>query len=188
MAGKPKLFLVDGHWTTVKEVAAELGLKPQQIYAQMHHKQCGLQAVVTMVRENLILNDQGHAGRHMVNGKWLTVRQAAEMLGCHMNVLYNWIYNHRKPDGSPGALQDAVAAYRAGNIKHKGKARTEYRVGRKTTTQIEAAEALGVDVKTLRGYMHKHRCSLAATIKYYENKKQTKAEKDILAILMEGKS
>ena len=34
--------------------------------------------------------------------------------------------------------------------------------------------------------MHKHKCSLAATIRHYEKRKMQKAEKDILKILLGG--
>ena len=188
MAGVSKKHLVDGRWTTVNEVAQEFGLKPQQIYQQMRHKHCSLQVVVWMIRENLILGDQGRASRYMVDGKWMTIRQAAEILGITKGALCDYLFRHPNPDGSPCRLADAVEAYRQHQVRIGGKRPVQHKVGRKTMTTFEAAEMLGVDVKTLRLYMSRHKASLAATIRYYEKRKLKQAEKDILAILREGQA
>ena len=188
MAGVAKQHYVDGRWTTVAEMSEELGLKPQQLYNLMHHNRCGLQTVVRMVRENLVLHDQGRAARHMVDGKWMTVRQAAEMLGVSVTALKDWMYSHKQTDGQPAMLADAVRAYREKRVTHGGSQAAAHRVGKQTMTAREAAEKLGVSVNAVRLHMYKHKTSLAATIRYYEKRKLKKAEKDILAILMEGRS
>ena len=188
MAGKPKKHLVDGRMVTVPEIAEEFGLTCQQIYQQMHHKACSLQVIVDLYRENQILHGQGHAGRHYVDGQWMTVRQASEMLGVSMTALYNWMHNHRRADGRPARLADAVDAYREGLVKHDGREPVQHRVGGRTMTTFEAAEKLGINVLALRLHMSRHKASLASTIRYYEQRKRKKAEKDILAILMEGRS
>ena len=188
MAGVAKQHYVDGRWTTVAEMSEELGLKPQQLYNLMHHNRCGLQTVVRMVRENLVLHDQGRAARHMVDGKWLTVRQAAEMLGVSVTALKDWMYSHKQTDGQPAMLADAVRAYREKRVTHGGSQAAAHRVGKQTMTAREAAEKLGVSVNAVRLHMHKHKASLAATTRYYEKRKIKQAEKDILAILMEGRS
>lgn len=187
MAGRPKKHFVDGRQVTVEEMAAELGVTRQQIYAQMHHRMCSLQVVANMIRENQILGEQGRAGRHMVDGRWMTVRQAAEMLGIRMNTLYDWMVKHRRADGRPARLADAVDAYRSGLVKHGGKLPVQHRVGGRTMTTFEAADKLGISVKTLRLHMSRKKASLASTIRYYERRKQRKAEKAILDILKEGK-
>lgn len=184
MAGVAKKHFVDGRWTTVDEVAAELGLTRQQVYNQMHHKQCGLQTVANLVRSNQALNGQGKAALWLVDGKWMTVRQAAETLGINYYTLRNWIYRHRHPDGTPALLSEAIAAFREKKIIHGGSAPKLHRVGGKQMTTIEAAEMLGIDVLALRLHMSRHKASLASTIRYYEKRKMKKAEKDILAILM----
>jgi len=181
MAGVAKQHYVDGRWTTVAEVADELGLKPQQLYALMHRNHCGLQTVVWMVRENMALHDQGRAARHMVDGKWLTVRQAAEMLGTTVKSVREYMYRHKC------RLSEVVAAYREKRVTHSGKPATEHRVGKRTMTVQEAAEKLGVSVNAIYLHMSEHKASLAATIRYYEKRRLKKAEKDILSILMEGK-
>ena len=185
MAGVAKKHLVAGCYTTVAEMADELGVSAQQLYNQMHHKRCSLQVVVNMIRENMVLNGQGYnAHRFMVDGKWMTVRQAAEMLGVSMHSIKDWRYTHRDAQGRPATLAEAVAAYREKRVVHGGSKATRHRVGNRTMTVSEAAEKLGVSVNAIRLHMYKHNCSLAATIRHYEQRKRKKAEKDILAILM----
>ena len=187
MAGVPVKHIVDGRETTVAEMADELGVSVQQLYNQMHHKRCGLQVAVNMIRENMVLNGQGYnAHRFMVDGKWMTVRQAAEMLGVSMYSIKDWRYTHKDAQGRPATLAEAVAAYREGRVVHGTSKPVQHRVGNKTMTTFEAAEKLGVSVNAVRLHMYKHKASLAATIRYYEKRKLKKAEKDILAILMEG--
>jgi len=181
MAGVPVKHIVDGRYTTVAEMADELGVSAQQLYNQMHHKRCGLQVAVNMIRENMALNGQASGQRHMVDGKWMTVRQAAEMLSVTTDSLKDYMYGHKC------RLAEVVAAYREGRVIHGGSRAVQHRVGHKTMTVAEAAEKLGVSVNAVRLHMYKHKCSLAATIRHYEQRKRKKAEKDILAILMEGK-
>ena len=187
MAGKPKKHLVDGRLVTVEEMAAELGVTRKQLYAQMNNRECSLQVIVNLYRENQILHGQGHAGRHYVDGRWMTVRQASEMLGVSMTALYDWMYQHRTQDGHPARLADAVDAYRSGLVKHGGKPPVQHRVGSRTMTTFEAADKLGISVLALRLHMSRKKASLASTIRYYERRKQRKAEKAILDILKEGK-
>ena len=183
MAGKPKKHLVDGEWMSVEEAADRTGLRRQQLYSLMHHKRCSLQIAVNLYRENLALHGQGRADRHMIGGRWMTVRQAAEMLGVPRSTIQSYIYSHRQPDGRPATLAEAVDAYRSGAVKHGGHPPRLHRVGRRMMTTFEAADMLGVNVQTLRTYMSKHKATLAQTIKYYETRKRRKAEKDILTIL-----
>lgn len=182
MAGKPKKHLVDGEWITVQEAAEMLGLGRQQIYGLMHHGQYGLQVAVNLIRHDLALG-QGRAARYMVDGRWITIRQAAEMLGITVTALRDYLYSHRQPDGRPATLAEAVDAYRSGAVRHGGHPPRLHRVGRRIMTQAEAAEMLGINVNAVRMHMSKHKATLAQTIKYYETRKRRKAEKDILNIL-----
>ena len=182
MAGVAVKHLVDGQYKTVSEVAEVLGVKPQALYSQMSNRGISLQVAVNLIRENLALNGQGRAERYMVDGKWMTVRQAAEMLGVTVTSVKGYMYCHKCP------LAEVVAAYREKRVTHGGRPPVEHRVGKQTMTTFEAAEKLGVKVEAIRLHMHKHKASLAATIRYYEKRKLKKAEKDILAILMEGRS
>lgn len=183
MAGKPKKHLVDGEWITVQEAADRRGLRRQQLYSLMHHKRCSLQVAVNLYRENLVLHDQGRADRHMVDGRWMSIRQAAEMLGVPFSTLHSYLYSHRQPDGRPATLAEAVEAYRSGAVKLGGHPPKLHRVGRRMMTQAEAAEMLGMTLNAVRMHMSKHKATLAQTIKYYETRKRRKAEKDILTIL-----
>ena len=183
MADKPKLHFVDGEWITVQEAADRMGLRRQQLYSLTHHKRCSLQVAVNLYRENLALHDQGRADRHMVDGRWMSIRQAAEMLGVPFSTLQSYLYSHRQPDGRPATLAEAVDAYRSGAVRHGGHPPRLHRVGRRMMTTFEAAGMLGIDVRCLRLHMSRNKATLAQTIKYYEAKKRRKAEKDILNIL-----
>ena len=183
MAGKPTKHLVDGEWITVQEAADRLGLRRQQLYSLTHHKRCSLQVAVNLYRENLALHDQGRANRHMVDERWMSIRQAAEMLSVTVTALRSYLYSHRQPDGRPATLAEAVDAYRSRAVRHGGHPPRLHRVGRRMMTQAEAAEMLGINVNAVRMHMSKHKATLAQTIKYYETRKRRKAEKDILNIL-----
>ena len=182
MACKPTKHLVDGEWITVQEAAEMLGLRPQQIYDQMSNKRCGLQAVVRMYRENYILG-QGRAARYMVDGRWMTIRDAAQMLGVTRRAICLWRFKRKRPDGSLPSLAEAVAAYRSGEVRNRGKQPKRHRVAGKLMTMREAAEMVGVSYAAMQLYTYKHRCSLAKAVKYYETRKRRRAEKDILTIL-----
>jgi len=183
MAGKPVQYPVDGGWMTVAQAAEMLGVKRQQIYNQMSIHHCGLQAVVNMVRENQVLNGGYSGQRHMIDGRWMTKRQIAEMLGITVGSLKSWIYSHRQPDGSPGSVADAVEAYRAHEVKCGGSQAVQHKVGYKVMTVADAAEKLGVSQNAIRIHMYRRKASLSATIRYYERRKLKKAEKDIMNIL-----
>lgn len=189
MGAKARVHIVDGRETTVGEMAEALGMKRQALYSLMCHRQCGLQTAVYMIRENLAMNDQGKAGRWMVDGKWMTIRQAAEMLGVDRLRVYQWMRRRRAPDGTLAPLSEAVAAFREGRVKHgTGQPYVQHRVNGRTMTTRDAAERLGISINAVRLYMSKNQASLAATLRHYEKRKLKKAEKDILAILMEGKT
>jgi transposase len=183
MAGKGKKHLVDGEWMTVSEAAARLAIKPQQIYHQMSARKCGLQAVVRMYRDGMIIG-QGRAARYMVGGKWMTIRDAAEMLGVTVNAIRMWMYRHRHMDGSQSTLSEAIAAYRDGRVtRQRGRVAVQYYVGRKPMTIQDAADMLGVSRNCIQLYMHRHRCSLARAVKFYDAKKRKRAEHEIMKIL-----
>ena len=169
---------MDGEQVTVKEIAERLGVKAQQIYHQMATRQISLQVMVNLYRENQILHDQGRAARYMVDGRWLTISQAAKALGVTYRAVYLYLYRHQC------SLAEAMADYRHGLVGKTGGNRTVYhRVGRGKMTVAEAAAKLGVSVNAVYLYMNKHQASLAATIRHYEQRKKQRAEKEILGIL-----
>ena len=179
MAGKPKEHLVDGEYITVQEAAARLGLRRQQLYSLMSVRGVSLQVAARLVRENLALG-QGNAARYMINGQWATVRDVADKLGIKVTALRSYLYRHGC------GLAEARADYLAGRVKQGGRRAVVHRVGRREMTTEEAAAQLGVTAGCIRTHMYKHKASLAQTIRYYERKKQKKAEKEILRILRGG--
>ena len=106
MAYIPKRYLVDGEYITVQQAADRMGLTYQQLYGQMRHRNCSLQVAVNLVRENLALGCRGHATRHMVNGRWLTIQQAAESIGKTRFTLWRYAHLHGM------SIAEAVEAYR----------------------------------------------------------------------------
>ena len=176
MAGKSKPHLVDGEYITVQQAADRLGVTRDQIYALINHHRCSLQTAVWMIRENLALG-QGRAARYMIDGKWITVRQMAERLGITVNALRSYMY------GNHATLAKAAQAYRENAVKHGGKKYVVHRVNGKAMTTLDVAKNVGISVGAVRSHMHKHRCSLASTVRYYDRKRREKAEKDILSIL-----
>lgn len=181
MAGKAKRHVVDGRWTTVAETAAALGLDAQQIYNQMFIRQCGLQGVVNMFRDGMILNGD-RSDRHMVDGQWTTVKEQAAKLGKRPEVLHNWRVRHRDAQGRPASLQATVDHYRYdGNCR--GNAPVQHRVDGRPMTVSEAAKRCGVSVNAVRQMMHKKKWSLAAVVRYYEKRGAKRAENEIMRIL-----
>lgn len=171
-----KRHLVDGKWTTVNDVAKRLGLNRQQIYNQMHHRQCSLQVVVNMVRENLSLNGGANGERHMVGGKWITIRQAADMLGKTPACIRTWRHDHRHADGTPATLAEAVEAYRMGDVRHGGSKPALHRIGRRMMSVEEVAAELGVTVNAVRMYMSKHQCGLSEYVHFYRARERRREE------------
>lgn len=181
-----KKHLVDGRWVTVKEMAGELGVKCQQLYNTRSYYGVGLQGAVNMIRENQALNGLHGAHRWMVDGKWTTVRQAAEMLGVSECAIRCRMHQHPRPDGGPAPLQEAVDYYRRGENEKTGRRAALHRVGgRKTTIKAEAAR-LGISPVSIRTHMCRTGESLAQTVRYYERRARAKAEKEIMAILSGG--
>jgi len=174
--GKAKRHPVDGEWMTVQDAAEMLGLKRQQLYQLMNTHQCGLQMAVNLVREGLALGGQGRADRHMVDGRWTTVRQLAEQLGTNPVNLRCWRYRHCGPDGRPASLQQVADAYRAG-LSRGGSAPVAHTVNGRTMTTTQVAKKYGVRVTSVRARMSAKQCSLAACVRHYEQKRRRRAEK-----------
>ena len=180
MSRTPKKHWVDGRWVTVREQAESMGLTYGQLIRLCNRKGLSLQMVVRMIRDNLLLGRQGRAERYnLVDGKWMTTRQAADMLGIRRQALYVMMKRHG------WTLAETVDAYRRGEVRHNGRKAKLHRVGARMMTMDEAAEMLGVNNKTLRCYMWRHNVTLATAVKYYQTKQIRKAEKAILAILKE---
>ena len=83
----------------------------------------------------------------------------------------------------PYQKAEVVAAYRSGEVRHYGRQPKQHRVAGKLMTMREAAEMVGVSYDAMQLYTYKHRCSVARAVKYYEAKKQRRAEREILRIM-----
>ena len=182
--GKKKVrHMIDGREMTVDEIAAMLGVTVHTLQV----RRCALggvsyQLIVNMYKNNQIGSVHDKVPRHLVDGEWLTVRQAAERVGVSPITIHHW------RQSNPGAtLADAMAHYRryqTGELKRwpGAVARKHYVLG-KYLTIAEAAEQYRTTEPALRCHMYKHRCSLHAAVKALEERRKRQAEKDILAIL-----
>lgn len=183
MAGKAKRHLVDGKYMTVAEAAELLGVKPQALYSRMKYYGGGLQAIVNMYRDNLTGGRNNCGPRYMVDGQWLTNKDAARRIGVSPHALRLYRATHRDEDGNIMPLKEVMTAYSAGRI-HPGGGRPKlHRVGRRTMTVAQAAELCGASVCSIYLYMSRHKCTLNQAVKYYEARRRRKAEKAIMEIL-----
>lgn len=124
--------------------------------------------------------------KHMVHGMWMTEAEAEERLHRSRITIQQWRYRHRRPNGKPALLVEAWDYYadvNAGRMqqhigrppKHKYKGRPAH------VTQV--AKRLGIPAGTLYSHLHNHRGGLDAAVKYYEAKRQKRAEAEILRII-----
>lgn len=186
---QPERHLIDGREMTVQEIADMLGVTKMAL--QQRRSSLGrptYQTIVNMYRENQFGTDHDRSARYMVDGKWMTRKQIAGMLGISTSTLTNWLY-----DNKGKSLLDAVEHYRrylTGELnRHYARGGAKpilYRVGRKTYSVPQVARMFGVS-HTSVSFVLKHRNGdMAATIQHYkerENRKRQKAEKDIMSIL-----
>lgn len=189
---QPERHLVDGREMTVQEIADMLGVTKMAL--QGRRSRLGgpsYQVVVNMYRENQFGNDRDRSARYMVDGRWMSRRQIAGMLGISPRTLTNWLC-----DNKGKSIADAVAwfrMYQTGERKrHHGQGGRKpvlYRVGRQEYSVPQVARMFGVS-HTAVAFVLKHRNGdMAATIRHYkerETQRKRKAEQDILAIIMGG--
>ena len=183
MAAVSRKHLVDGRWVTVDEMAEALGLNRQQIYGVMSSRKCSLQVAVNLVRSGQILRGGTRTITYMVDGRWMTLRDVAGMLGVSLHAVRNYRYAHPRRNGQPMLMQEVVERYRNGEVRHGGSEPRQHRVGKRLMTTADAANQLGIKQAQIQWYMSTHKASLAQTIRYYERKKQREAEREILRIL-----
>ena len=165
------------------EMAEELGIKRQQIYGVMSKRKIGLQTAVSLIRSGQILRGGTRTITYMVDGRWMTLKEISGILGVSIYAIRDYMYSHPRPDGRPMLMQDVVEHYRNGWVKRGGKEHKQHCVGNRIMTTADAAKQLGITQVLIRRHMSVHKASLAQTIKYYERKKQRKAEREILRIL-----
>ena len=186
---KPELHRIDEREMTVQEIADMLGITKNAL--QGRRSRLGrptYQVVVNMYRENQFGSTHDRSARYMVDGKWMTRKQIAEMLEISPKTLDNWLYANKGKD-----IGDAVAwfrQYQTGERKrHHGQGGRNpklYRVGRKAYSVPQVARMFGV-THTSVAFVLKHRNGdMAATIRHYKEREarmKRRAEQAILGIL-----
>ena len=127
--------------------------------------------------------------RHLVHGVWMTEAEAAEKLGRSRWTVMQWRYRHRREDGKPMLLVEAWDHFTA---LDKGWIKPQYGRKEKLTLKgrpayaTKVAKKLGIPVGSLYSHMHNHKCGLDGAVRYYEAKRQKKAEQEILRIINGG--
>jgi len=180
---------IDGRFMTVDEIAEMLHVSVRALEVRRSkYGGCSYQLIVDMYRDNLIGSRTDKWERHMVDGEWITLEQAAERVGVKPKTLRAWRSQNRDEHGIKPTLAEAVAHYRkyiTGERKrYPGSIAKRYWVKGEYLTFKEAAERYHTTENALRSCTHKHNCSLNAAIKRLESRRTREAEKNILAILI----
>ena len=190
-----QLHLVDGQLMTIDDVAAMLGVTKHALYVRKHKLgRCSYQLIVDMCRRNEIGSD--NAPRYLIEGRWMTQTQIAEMLRVSPHTLTTWRSAHGR-----APMEDAVAYYRqylTGELvrgRNNGGGRqwkehivngrvwtvkdvmARYGVGR--TSVYKRLYALGHDFGRMLDYYEEK----AARRRERERKKMAKAARDIMKII-----
>ena len=184
MKGK-QLHDVDGRKMTVDEIAAMLGLTVQALYERKHRLGgCSYQVIVDMARDGRIGGANDHYHRHLVDGRWITAREAAELVGVKYHTIRVWRSEHKGPDGKPPTMAEAVEHYR--NFRRYGRKKRQgekHWVKNREMTVAEAAAKYGAKAGTLYSYMHKRHCSLDTCIRRLESRRVKRAVKEIVGVI-----
>lgn len=176
---------------TVDEIAAMLGVTVRAL--QVRKSRIGdvsYQLMANMYRENQFQSRGDRYPRHLVDGEWITTREAARRVGVSVHTIVNYMYVHKNGQGQHASLEEAIRYYRqyqTGERKrYKGSPPKTHVVNGCRMTVKQAAKRYKITPNVLYTYMSKHRCSLDTTVKRLEDRRMRKAEKDIMAILMEN--
>lgn len=190
---------VDGRMMTTDEIAAMLGLTKAALY--IHKSKLGgvsMQCVVNMFRSNMIGNDR--CKRYLIEGRWMTTGQIAGMLGIKTHSLVAWRNKHKRPDGTPAPMDEAIAyfrQYQTGDRKrHNGEGGRPYKrhmVDGKAYSVKDISERYKVSVSAVYGRLQALDHDMGRVIAYYrekerrmraaEQRKKARAERQILRIL-----
>ena len=184
---RPILHMIDGKQMTVNEIATMLGVT-RNVLINRHSTMGGIsyQAIVNMYRDGQLLTKHDRWPRHLVHGRWMTVKQVAEELDCKPHSIENWRYKCRDKAGNKPTLEEAYDHFKGAPKRGRGKEPEKHRVRGKMMTVKEAADKYGTTVNSLRQLMSRHNCSLDAAVKRLEARQTKMAEKAILEILKGG--
>lgn len=186
-----KIHKIDGKGMTVDQIAEMLGVTESTlINKRFVHGQCSYQMVVDMYRANMLQSRDDHWERHLVNGEWITVRDAAARLGVREKSIRNWRATHKDRHGNMPTLAEAIEhfrKYKTGEVKrYKGSIGKEHYVKGRKMTVHKAAEKYGIKPNTLYNSMNHYGRTLDAAVKHIEALRMDRAQKEIMAILKEG--
>lgn len=184
----PDRHPIDGREMTVGEIAEMLGTTIQALRVRRSNMGgVSYQTIVDMFRANMLQTRTDRWNRHFVEGRWITVADAAEMVGVKQKSIREWRATHRHQDGTPGTLAEAVAYYRqyqtGERTRYHGRKAKVYRVGKRRLTIYEAARECGSTPNALRQSMRKYRRTLGEAMQHAGQVRQRKAELEILRIL-----
>ena len=190
---------VDGRMMTTDEIAAMLGLTKAALY--IHKSKLGgvsMQCVVNMFCSNMIGNDR--CRRYLIEGQWMTTGQIAGMLGIQTHSLVAWRNRHKRPDGAPASMTEAIEyfrGYQTGERKRHngegGRPCKKHMVDGRVWTVKDVCEKYGVHRNTVYKTLYTHGKDMARVIEHFEarrrrrreieREKKAKAERQILRIL-----
>lgn len=179
---KPTLHMVDGQPMTVDEIAALLGItKHALVVRRSNMGGCSYQMIVNMYRDNRFETKHDRGAHHLVNGQWITTKEAARRVGVQPVTLTRYM----KANGVTLAeALDHYRKYQTGELtRWPGRRPRTYYVNGKLLTIRQAAEKYHTSENSLRLYIVKHQCSLQTAVKRLEERKKKQAERDILNIL-----
>lgn len=195
MPNEPMKHMIDGREMTVDEIAELLGCSKRALYVRRCHMgRVSYQLIVDMYRRNQIGSDKCH--RFLVDGRWMTTGEIAQMLGIKKHTLVTWRCNHRRPDGTPAPMAEAITWYRQDNAGERpryqnrgGRQAVRYRVGRGTVSAPDVASKYGVSRVSVYKMMARCGGDMGRVIRHYrdrERKRVDKAQAEILRILTGG--
>lgn len=181
-----KRHLVDGREMTVAEIAEMLGITQNAL--RVRRSRLGgasYQTIVNMYRDNAIGSDRCY--RYMVDGRWMTTGQIADMLGVKAHTISTWRYQNK------GSMADAIAWFRqlqTGERKRYpdagGRTPKQYRVRGRDYTVPSVAEKYGVSRQSVRQCLARRGGDMGAVLRFYQDKarkKQRRAEDEIMRVL-----
>lgn len=179
---KPTLHLIDGQPMTVDQIAAMLGVTTRAI--QCRRSRMGgvsYQLIVDTYRENQFNSVHDKWPRHLVDGEWITTRDAAQRVGVETSTITRYMRAHGV---TLGEAMNHYRKYQTGELKRwPGRMPRTYYVNGKLLTIRQAADKYNTTENSLRLYIFKHKCSLQTAVRQLEERRKRQAERDILSIL-----
>ena len=129
--------------------------------------------------------------KHLVDGEWITVQEAARRCGCTVSSLRHWRSLNRDARGNPPTLKEALEhfmKFKTGEQpRWPGATPKKHRVDGHWMTIAEAAEKYKLSENSLRLYMSRHHSTLNSAVRGLEDHRKRAAERAILAILKENR-